>query len=69
MTGPGPAWPPHRPPFSVRPGSATSLDGTGRIADDRAYAFAALEGFRAGLKRRDVFVPTGVRYADPGAAC
>lgn len=26
---------------------------------------AALEAFRAGLKRRDVFVPAGVRYADP----
>ena len=24
-----------------------------------------LEGFRTGLKRRDVFVPAGVRYADP----
>jgi hypothetical protein len=49
----GPAWKRH------------VLDGTGCIADNRAYVFAALEGFRAGLKRRDVFVPTGVRYADP----
>ncbi len=31
-----------------------------------AYSqFAALESFRAGLKRRDVFVPASVRYADP----
>lgn len=26
---------------------------------------AALDAFRAGLKRRDVFVPAGIRYADP----
>jgi TnpA family transposase len=42
-----------------------ALDDAGRIADNRAYVFAALESFRAGLKRRDVFVPAGVRYADP----
>lgn len=42
-----------------------ALDGAGRVADNRAYVFAALEGFRAGLKRRDVFIPAGVRYADP----
>lgn len=49
----GPAWRRH------------VLDGAGRVADNRAYVFAALEAFRAGLKRRDVFVPAGVRYADP----
>ena len=42
-----------------------ALDGAGRVADNRAYVFAALEGFREGLKRRDVFIPAGVRYADP----
>ena len=42
-----------------------ALDDAGRVADNRAYVFAALEGFRAGLKRRDVFIPAGVRYADP----
>ncbi|MET0192752.1 MAG: Tn3 family transposase [Hyphomicrobiaceae bacterium] len=42
-----------------------ALDSAGRVADNRAYVFAALEAFRAGLKRRDVFVPAGVRYADP----
>ena len=42
-----------------------ALDDAGRVADNRAYVFAALEAFRAGLKRRDVFVPAGVRYADP----
>jgi TnpA family transposase len=42
-----------------------ALDSAGGVADNRAYVFAALEGFRAGLKRRDVFVPAGVRYADP----
>jgi TnpA family transposase len=42
-----------------------ALDGAGQVADNRAYVFAALEAFRAGLKRRDVFVPAGVRYADP----
>ena len=51
----GPAWKRH------------VLDGAGCVADNRAYVFAALEGFRAGLKRRDVFVPAGVRYADPEA--
>lgn len=49
----GPAWRCH------------ALDDAGRVADKRAYVFAALEAFRAGLKRRDVFVPAGVRYADP----
>jgi hypothetical protein len=49
----GPAWKRH------------ALDDAGRVADNRAYVFAALEGFRAGLKRRDVFIPAGVRYADP----
>jgi TnpA family transposase len=42
-----------------------ALDDDGHVADNRAYVFAALESFRAGLKRRDVFVPAGVRYADP----
>ena len=42
-----------------------ALDDAGRVADNRAYVFAALEGFRAGLKRRDVFIPAGARYADP----
>jgi TnpA family transposase len=42
-----------------------ALDGAGQVADNRAYVFAALEAFRAGLRRRDVFVPAGVRYADP----
>ncbi|PZR93594.1 MAG: Tn3 family transposase [Hyphomicrobiales bacterium] len=42
-----------------------ALDHAGRVADSRAYVFAALDAFRAGLKRRDVFVPAGVRYADP----
>lgn len=42
-----------------------ALDGAGRVSDNRAYVFAALESFRAGLKRRDVFVPASVRYADP----
>jgi TnpA family transposase len=42
-----------------------ALDSAGGVADNRAYVFAALEGFRAGLRRRDVFVPAGVRYADP----
>ena len=49
----GPAWRRH------------ALDDAGRVVDNRAYAFAALESFRAGLKRRDVFIPAGVRYADP----
>ena len=49
----GPAWKRH------------ALDDAGRVADNRAYVFAALESFRAGLKRRDVFIPAGVRYADP----
>lgn len=49
----GPAWKRH------------ALDDAGRVADNRAYVFAALEGFRAGLKRRDVFLPAGVRFADP----
>jgi TnpA family transposase len=42
-----------------------ALDDAGRVADSRAYVFAALDAFRSGLKRRDVFVPAGVRYADP----
>ena len=42
-----------------------ALDDAGHVADNRAYVFAALESFRAGLKRRDVFVPASVRYADP----
>ncbi|HST90649.1 MAG TPA: Tn3 family transposase, partial [Brevundimonas sp.] len=42
-----------------------ALDSAGGVADNRAYVFAALEGFRAGLRRRDLFVPAGVRYADP----
>ena len=42
-----------------------ALDSAGDVADNRAYVFAALEAFRAGLKRRDLFVPAGVRYADP----
>ena len=42
-----------------------ALDPAGRVADSRAYVFAALDAFRAGLKRRDVFVPAGIRYADP----
>jgi TnpA family transposase len=42
-----------------------ALDDAGQVADNRAYVFAALEAFRAGLKRRDVFVPAGMRYADP----
>lgn len=42
-----------------------ALDETGRVADSRAYVFAVLDAFRAGLKRRDVFVPAGRRYADP----
>ncbi|MEI6559124.1 MAG: Tn3 family transposase [Rhodospirillaceae bacterium] len=49
----GPAWKRH------------ALDDAGRVADNRAYVFAAIEGFRAGLKRRDVFLPAGVRFADP----
>jgi hypothetical protein len=42
-----------------------ALDSAGRVADSRAYVFAALDAFRTGLKRRDVFVPAGIRYADP----
>jgi TnpA family transposase len=42
-----------------------ALDDANRVVDSRAYVFATLEAFRAGLKRRDVFVPAGVRYADP----
>jgi len=42
-----------------------ALDGAGGVTDNRAYVFAVLEGFRAGLKRRDLFVPASVRYADP----
>ena len=42
-----------------------ALDNAGHVADNRAYVFAALESFRAELKRRDVFVPASVRYADP----
>ena len=42
-----------------------ALDDTGRVTDNRAYVFAALESFRAGLKRRDIFLPAGARYADP----
>ena len=49
----GPAWRRH------------TLNDAGRVADNRAYIFVALEAFRAGLKRRDVFVPAGIRYADP----
>jgi len=49
----GPAWKRH------------ALDDAGYVADNRAYVFAALESFPTGLKRRDVFVPAGVRYADP----
>jgi TnpA family transposase len=49
----GPAWKRH------------ALDEAGRVVDNRAYVFAALEGLRTGLKRRDVFIPAGVRYADP----
>ena len=41
------------------------LDEVGHVVDNRAYVFAVLDVFRAGLKRRDVFVPAGVRYADP----
>jgi TnpA family transposase len=41
------------------------LDEAGRVTDSRAYVFATLDAFRAGLKRRDVFVPAGARYADP----
>ena len=44
-----------------------ALDPAGRVADSRAYVFAALDAFRAGLKRCDVFVPAGIRYADPRA--
>jgi TnpA family transposase len=49
----GPAWRRH------------ALGEAGRVTDGRAYVFATLEAFRAALKRRDVFVPDGVRYADP----
>ena len=42
-----------------------ALDSADRVADRHAYVFAALDAFRAGIKRRDVFVPAGVRYADP----
>src|ERR1700722_17660531 len=42
-----------------------ALDGAGHVVDNRAYVFAVLESFRTGLKRRDVFIPAGVRYADP----
>ena len=42
-----------------------ALDDAGRVTDNRAYVFAALESLRAGLKRRDIFIPAGVRYADP----
>jgi TnpA family transposase len=49
----GPAWKRH------------ALDEAGRVIDSRAYVLAVLEAFRAALKRRDVFVPAGVRYADP----
>lgn len=42
-----------------------ALDEAGRVTDSRAYVFATLDAFRTGLKRRDVFVPAGVRYADP----
>jgi len=44
---------------------ARALFDAGYVADNRAYVFAALESFPTGLKRRDVFVPAGVRYADP----
>jgi TnpA family transposase len=42
-----------------------ALDEAGHVIDNRAYVFAALESFRAGLKRRDIFIPAGMRYADP----
>jgi hypothetical protein len=42
-----------------------ALDDAGRVTDSCAYVFATLDAFRTGLKRRDVFVPAGVRYADP----
>jgi hypothetical protein len=42
-----------------------ALDDAGRVVDNRAYVFAVLESFRTELKRRDVFVPAGIRYADP----
>jgi hypothetical protein len=46
-----------------------ALDDAGHVADNRAYVFATLESFRAGLKRREVFVPAGVRTPTPGKVC
>ena len=36
-----------------------------RVADSRAYVFAVLEATRKALKRRDIFVATSARFADP----
>lgn len=41
------------------------LDGAGQVIDGKAYVFAVLEAFRKALKRRDVFILPGIRFADP----
>jgi TnpA family transposase len=41
------------------------LDDGGQVIDGKAYVFAVLEAFRRALKRRDVFIVPGIRFADP----
>jgi TnpA family transposase len=41
------------------------LDDGGQVIDGKAYVFAVLEAFRRALKRRDVFIMPGLRFADP----
>ena len=41
------------------------LDDGGRVIDGKAYVFAVLEAFGRALKRRDVFIVPGIRFADP----
>ena len=35
------------------------------MSDPKAYVFAVIDAWRAGLKRRDVFAKPGIRYGDP----
>ena len=41
------------------------LDGSGKVADPKAYVFATIESWHKAVKRRDVFAAPGIRYADP----
>ena len=42
-----------------------ALDDDGKVSDPKAYVFAVIDAWRAGLKRRDVFAKPGIRYGDP----